>query len=297
MRRREFLKNSALCAVTVSSHGFISFDGTRYVGDCETTTDILGPFYRPGSPVRNKLALSNAAGDLVELSGIIRHSDCTTPYKNAKIELWHCDSKGEYDDSSPEFRYRGTTFSDEKGHYSFLTNLPVPYHDSPKHLRPAHFHLMITAEKYQPFVTQLYFTEDAYIKDDIYASSPSAEKRILTVQIDNGTKKVSFDVSMSGTLRLESPVLDKLVGAYQDTEDSKKEVFFFKHDGTLWMKNQAFGYRFVYTGNNNFESAGAPRQKQWKLNFEILPSGDIKLTENWTDMNLVQHTFISMKEK
>lgn len=139
MDRRIFLRNTALCAFSVSAYGYVRFDGKHYVADCETTTDILGPFYRPGSPLRNELALYNEPGDLVELSGTIRHNDCSTPYKNAKIELWHCNSKGEYDNSSSEFRYRGTTFSDEKGQYSFLTNLPVPYHDTPKHIRPAHF--------------------------------------------------------------------------------------------------------------------------------------------------------------
>jgi protocatechuate 3,4-dioxygenase beta subunit len=297
MQRRDFIKSSTLCAVAVYAHGYIRFDGNHFIGDCETTTDILGPFYRPDSPVRTKLALYNEAGELVELSGIIRHHDCVTPYKNARVELWHCNSKGEYDNSSPEFRYRGTTFSDEKGHYSFLTNLPVPYADSPKHKRPAHFHLMITTERYQPLVTQLYFTGDPYIKDDIYASSPSSERRILTVQkTSDGTKKVAFDISMSETLRVETPTLDKLAGTYKNNENNEETVF-FKHDDTLWMKNQTYGYRFIYTGNNSFESVGAPSKKPWKLHFEILSSGDIQLTEIWTDMDLVQHTFISLKKK
>ncbi|HLY71900.1 MAG TPA: hypothetical protein VKR53_19335, partial [Puia sp.] len=163
MHRSAFIKNSALCVIAVSTYGFIRFDGDHYVADCETTSDILGPFYRPGSPVRNKIALHTEPGDLVELTGTIRHTDCRTPYKNAKIELWHCNAEGEYDNTSPEFRYRATTFSDENGHYSFITNLPVPYADAPKHMRPAHFHLMITPGEYQPFITQLYFAGDSYI--------------------------------------------------------------------------------------------------------------------------------------
>ena len=49
MQRRTFIKNTALSAVAVSAYGFIRFDGNRYVGDCETTTDIPDPFYRPDS--------------------------------------------------------------------------------------------------------------------------------------------------------------------------------------------------------------------------------------------------------
>jgi catechol 1,2-dioxygenase len=138
MQRRNFIKNTSLCAVAVSTTGFISFDGIRYVGDCETTTDVLGPFYRADSPIRNNLIVKGEEGELVELSGIIKHKDCATPYKNAKIELWHCNSKGVYDNTSNEYLYRGTTYSDDKGRYSFKTVLPVPY-DLGNSTRPAHF--------------------------------------------------------------------------------------------------------------------------------------------------------------
>ena len=222
MQRREFLKNSSLSVIAVCAYGSIHFDGKRYVGDCETTSDILGPFYRPGSPVRNNLAIyADEHDDLVKLSGFVRHDDCTTPLTHAKIELWHCNSKGEYDNHSPEYRYRGTAYSNETGHYSFLTHLPVPYHDSPIHLRPAHYHLMITAENYLPFMTQLYFSGDPYIKDDIYSSAPAAEKRILAVgKSTEGNKKVSFDINMSLTKPNHAPMIDQLVGSYTDTENS-----------------------------------------------------------------------------
>ena len=97
MQRRTFLKDAALGAVAISASGFISFDGTKYVGDCETTTDILGPFYRPNSPVRTNLVIPNDPGTKILLSGVVKHDDCITVFKKAKIELWHCSSKGEYD--------------------------------------------------------------------------------------------------------------------------------------------------------------------------------------------------------
>src|SRR5678809_1289233 len=78
MKRRSFISNTTLCAIAVSTSGFIRFDGNRYVGDCETTTDELGPFYRPNSPVRTNLAAKQDAGNSIELSGIIKHNDCKT---------------------------------------------------------------------------------------------------------------------------------------------------------------------------------------------------------------------------
>jgi hypothetical protein len=55
------------------------------VGDCETTSDILGPFYRPNSPVRRNLVDKGEKGTLVELSGKIKHLDCVSPYKMLRL--------------------------------------------------------------------------------------------------------------------------------------------------------------------------------------------------------------------
>ncbi|MDB5278005.1 MAG: catechol 1,2-dioxygenase [Ferruginibacter sp.] len=298
MQRRTFIKNSALGAVALSAYGFIQFDGSNYIGDCETTTDILGPFYRPGSPVKNNLALKDEPGNPIELSGIIRHKDCKTPYQKAKIELWHCDAKGVYDNSSAEFKYRGTTWSDDNGNYSFNTILPVAYDAGGGHVRPAHFHLMITAEGYQPLVTQLYFTGDTHIKKDRYASSPKATARILNVQkLNNGTKKVVYNVSMAEVLHLEAASVEKLTGVYTDISNKNKPVELFSKDNVLWMKNEAFGNKFEYTGNNTFEEADNPTGMYWKLHFELMESGAVKLTENYVDDDLVKHTDTYLKEK
>ena len=176
MKRRSFVRNSALAAFAISNSGFIRFEGNRYVGDCETTTDILGPFYRPNGPLRTDLVISGEGGTKVLLEGVVKHSDCVTPFKKAKIELWHCDATGVYDNTSDEFRYRGTTYSDQRGRYFFNTILPVPYSASDTMTRPAHFHMMITAGGYQQLITQLYFEGDKFLNDDSYASSASAGK-------------------------------------------------------------------------------------------------------------------------
>jgi protocatechuate 3,4-dioxygenase beta subunit len=136
MKRREFTKLASLSAVAVSTTGFIQFDGKSYEGDCVTTTDILGPFYRPGSPTRSNLIIDGAPGDIVELTGIVRHKDCRTPYENAKVELWHCSADEIYDNESSEFRYRGTTYCDSEGKYKFRTQMPVPYDAGGGDIRP-----------------------------------------------------------------------------------------------------------------------------------------------------------------
>lgn len=287
MQRRHFIRNAALSAIAVSTSGFIRFDGNRYVGDCETTSDILGPFYRPDSPLRQNLVIKGEKGDPIELFGKIIHDDCTTPYKNAKIELWHCDGNGVYDNESADFKYRGTTYSDRKGNYSFKTILPVPYNVGDTY-RPAHFHLMITAEGYQPLVTQLYFVGDPWLEKDSSSSSPTAKRRILEVQTRrNGNKKVQYNVSMAKKLAVEPAAMGLLVGNYINEKDPNDKMELFRKDSQLWVKGDQlngmpYGMNFEFVGNNTFTVSGMTLET-WSFAFDILPYGAIKMTQTFVN--------------
>ncbi len=48
MKRRTFVKNSTLTAFSIAAFGAIHWNGKIFEGDTITTSDILGPFYRPG---------------------------------------------------------------------------------------------------------------------------------------------------------------------------------------------------------------------------------------------------------
>lgn len=278
MRRRIFLKEAVLGAVAVSTAGFIRFNGTNYEGDCETTTDILGPFYRPNAPVRSDMRIKDAAGQLVVLSGQIKHKDCKTPLKNACIELWHCDAKGVYDNDSPDFKYRAKTYCDDKGNYSFKTIIPVPYDVGNGNVRPAHYHLLISAAGYQSLITQLYFTGDPNLSKDSSSSSPAAKRRILDIKNGpDGEKTVSFNVTMMEKLPADVGVIDRLVGVYTYTNDNKKSEELYKKDGMLWIKDGSSingGYPLEYSGNNTFEDYG----RNNKYQFIIQEPGSIKLS-------------------
>ena len=287
MKRRTFLSQTILTAVAVSATGFIRFDGQRYVGDCETTSDVLGPFYRPDSPVRESLRIKGEKGDPIELIGKILHDDCMTPYKKAKIELWHCDGNGVYDNETADFKYRGTAYSDRKGNYSFKTILPVPY-GAGENYRPAHFHLMITAEGYQPLVTQLYFTGDPWIEKDSSSSSPTAKRRILEVQnLQDGSKKVSYNVSMAKKLAVEPAAMGLLVGNYTSEQDASNKMELFIKDQQLWIKGDKtngmpFGVNLEFVGDNTFLLPGVPLETL-SFHFQILPYGVVKLGETYTN--------------
>jgi protocatechuate 3,4-dioxygenase beta subunit len=298
MQRRSFIKNTGLCAIAVSTSGFIRFDGNRYVGDCETTTDILGPFYRPGSPLRNNLIIKGEPGRPVELSGTIKHSDCITPYQKAKIELWHCGSDGVYDNTSAEYRYRGTGYCDDKGRYSFKTILPVPYDTGSGFIRPAHFHLMITAQGYQPLVTQLYFSGDPNINKDLSSASPAAKRRILDIQtLADGTKKVLFDVSLSDKLAVEPAAIGKLAGIYTDEKNATNTTELFVENNILWMRNNVFGENLQYMGNNTFQVAGLPSGMSQTFLFELMIDGSVRLMTNSVDEKGQKQTAVLIRGK
>jgi len=284
MERRSFLKNTALFAVSVSASGFVGFNGTNYEGDCQTTTDILGPFYRPNAPVRVDMRLAGDLGQKVVLSGKIKHKDCTTPLKNACVELWHCDANGVYDNASPDFKYRAKTYCDDKGNYRFDSILPVPYDVGDGTIRPAHFHMMITAEGYQALITQLYFTGDKHIATDNWASSPTAKRRILDIK--NGTggvKAVSFDVTMLENIPADASVIERLSGAYVGTDASKKTVEFFKRDDLLWIKDPESingGYPLQYIGDNTFEEYGENPAR-----YQFIPQSEGSIKISFSRMN------------
>lgn len=105
-----------------------------------TPPDMLGPFYKPGAPVRSKV------GEGYVLTGVARSSATCEPIKGAQIEFWLAGPEGRYDD-----RYRARVFTDDRGAYRFESNYPPAYGG-----RPPHLHLRVSAEGYETLVTQHY---------------------------------------------------------------------------------------------------------------------------------------------
>ncbi|PCJ94915.1 MAG: catechol 1,2-dioxygenase [Flavobacteriaceae bacterium] len=295
MKRGAFTKLTGLSVIAISTTGFIRFNGKSYEGDCETTSDILGPFYRPDSPVRDNLVLLGMPGDIVELTGVIRHKDCQTPHKNAKVELWHCSSEEIYDNDSDEFRYRGTTYCDDNGMYKFKTQMPVPYDAGGGLIRPAHFHMMVSAPGYQSFVTQIYFQGDPYVEKDPWSAASKAQYRKLKVEEENGTKKVVFDCNINDKLKASISALNQIVGKYKN-DTSEKVMEFFERNGQLWSKNEVFGERYAYVGENKFEYSGMPTGLYEKLQFDFKQVGTIKLqlTAVWENGKEIKELFTKL---
>ena len=96
----------------------------KFIGDCDTTNDILGPFYRPNAPLRDDLTHDGLAGNRVLLKGRVLKSDCVSPLKEALVEIWHCNTAGEYDNDTKEFKHRAQWKTNVQGEYSFKTIFP-----------------------------------------------------------------------------------------------------------------------------------------------------------------------------
>ena len=276
MQRRTFIKNSSLTVLSISAFGSLNWNGKIFEGDTPTTTDILGPFYRPGSPLRTNLRLANSNGTPIVLKGYIFKEDGKTPINNALVEIWHCDASEVYDNTSDEYKYRGGQKTKTDGKYEFKSILPVPYKADPKDessWRPAHIHMRVSVPNQQDLITQLYFKDGKYVDTDKWASSPQAVNRILNISKNKlGESEIIFNVIMSKEIPLDKKVYDRVTGLYDMGNNNFVE--FIKNDDLLFMKqNGQLRADLKYIGNNTFEGGiGFP-----KATFELLKDGGTKV--------------------
>jgi protocatechuate 3,4-dioxygenase beta subunit len=105
-----------------------------------TRPDALGPFYRPGAPVRASV------GRGYVLSGRVLGAPDCRPVPGARLEFWLAGPDGRYGDA-----YRATVVADPSGAYRFESHFPPGYGG-----RPPHIHVRVTAPGYRVLVTQHY---------------------------------------------------------------------------------------------------------------------------------------------
>ena len=202
MDRRKFLTTGSLAAISVSVFGeVVKVSDNKFEGDCKTTSDALGPFYRENAPVRNDLTFGGLEGSILNLKGIVYGKDCVTPLEDVSVEIWHCDTEGNYDNTSSEYKHRATTLTDEKGEYWFKTIFPGKYGNGTSY-RPAHIHFLVRHKKHKKLISQIYFKGDPIISEDPASSSPLAENRILPIVLEDakGNLSVTFNIYLSERL-------------------------------------------------------------------------------------------------
>ena len=130
-----------------------------------------GPFYKSGAPVRASLVEPGAKAEKLVLSGVVRSADCK-PLAGVKLDFWHADPGGAYDNQG--FRYRGVAVTGADGRYRLETDLPPPYSG-----RPRHIHVKLQRAGGKILTTQLYFPGEARGAD-----------RELVVKLERGNKEL-----------------------------------------------------------------------------------------------------------
>lgn len=209
--RRKFLRNLSLASLSagfiptaVKASG-IGAPISQDPGDCFVTTLDLygeGPFYSPDPPQiqDNMLASVYEPGQRLIISGQVRTLDCAELIKNAKIDLWHANDAGQYDNSG--YNLRGVTYTNDQGFYLFETIVPGNYPNGGSY-RPSHIHVKITPPGFETLTTQLYFEGDQYIPTDAAASVNTgdydATHRIIPITMNNQNKyEGTWDIIVDG---------------------------------------------------------------------------------------------------
>lgn len=151
-----------------------------------TKGSIEGPYYVPNSPRQASPATlpmrEDEGGTPLLFQGQITNV-AGQPLPGAVVEIWHADDAGfysQYAPGLPEWNLRGTVVADADGNFQINTIQPAPYQIPTDgscgkliaaagwHAwRPAHLHLKVSAPEHQLITSQLYFTGDAHVEDDI----------------------------------------------------------------------------------------------------------------------------------
>lgn len=209
--RRKFLKNATLSSLGL---GLVSrINASVPSGEikesgpiCDPTTlDYYGegPFYTENPPMisMNKLSNPDEEGTKLIISGRVFNLDCSQYIPDTKVDVWHANDAGAYDNEG--YNLRGYMTTNDQGFYLFETIVPGKYLNGSKY-RPSHIHFKITPPGFSELITQLYFEGDESIPEDAAASITSgnfdATNRIISLNLSgDGNYEGTFDITINGS--------------------------------------------------------------------------------------------------
>ena len=182
-RRRRGRASGRCSATSTSSTSSRSRPSATATGSQGT---ILGPFHLPDAPLLDAPFelphRPDEPGDRTRVSGRVTDAD-GKPLADANLDIWQADAEGRYSGfmpGPPEGNLRGQVRTDADGRYESITVIPGPYTiplDGPtgkmtaaagwSPWRPAHIHLIVSAEGHEPLVTQLFIDSSDYLDNDV----------------------------------------------------------------------------------------------------------------------------------
>jgi hydroxyquinol 1,2-dioxygenase len=193
-RRQEFILWSDSLGVSMLVD---AIENTVPAGGTEST--VQGPFYVPGSPLREygaDIAQEPDAGVPALVHGRVLDL-AGQPIAGAEVDVWQNGADQLYAVQRPEAEedhLRGRFLTREDGSYSFVAVRPTPYpipYDGPvgkmldltgRHpWRPAHVHMIIRADGYRTLTTHVFDVESQYLDSDaVFAVKPSLTREFIT---------------------------------------------------------------------------------------------------------------------
>jgi catechol 1,2-dioxygenase len=192
-RRQEFILWSDSLGVSMLVD---AIENTVPPGATEST--VQGPFYVPGSPLREygaNIAEESDAGVPALVRGRVLDLQ-GRPIAGAEVDVWQNGDDQLYAvqrHDAPEEHLRGRFITREDGGYAFLAVRPTPYpipYDGPvgrmleltgRHpWRPAHVHMIIRADGYRTLTTHVFDVESPYLDSDaVFAVKPSLTRAFV----------------------------------------------------------------------------------------------------------------------
>ena len=154
-------------------------------GRSATTANLMGPFWRQGSPVTfngGSIVRSATPGDPVFVHAWVRDSD-GRPVAGAVVDIWQASFEGFYENQDPaqaDMNLRGKFVTDDTGHVWFRgvkpAGYPIPVSgpvgallraQGRHNMRPAHIHFLIHKPGYKTQFSQVYSSDDPHLHTDV----------------------------------------------------------------------------------------------------------------------------------
>lgn len=154
-------------------------------GQRETTANLMGPFWRQGSPATpngGSIVRSPTAGDPVFVNAWVRDEDGRA-VAGAEVDVWQASAEGFYENQDPaqaDMNLRGRFTTDAQGHIAFRSikprGYPIPVNgvvgellrrQGRHNMRPAHIHFLIHKPGYKTQFSQVYSSDDPHLETDV----------------------------------------------------------------------------------------------------------------------------------
>jgi hydroxyquinol 1,2-dioxygenase len=154
-------------------------------GARETTANLMGPFWRKGSPATpngGSIVRSPTPGEPVFVTAWIV-DEAGQPVADAEVDVWQASGEGYYENQDPQqadMNLRGKFTSDAQGRVQFRTvkpsGYPIPVNgpvgqliraQGRHNMRPAHIHFLVNKTGYKTQFSQLYSSDDPHLETDV----------------------------------------------------------------------------------------------------------------------------------